>query len=317
MATSFDQAGLAQVADRVLAAARPYFARLQRLGIDLSPRPEPAGATIKVPVLDVGAAASYDRSSNNYADAQGSCSLVSVALTSHPKVTVGITPEAAADMGAEAAQLVGDAAVEQSAAKIGNAALAAWHALLPAASATTGPAITLASHTSGSAIDKTDIEAILAATLSGTASGGGRPAWGGCNPGDAALVLSAPSYAKVATIFDAAAYSGSGANPVREGWFDGGLVGFREVLCDPQIASSVIGYVVPYGSIAFSGRAVEVRNPSAYASFAYRRDDRSGLTLTFRELLAGAVDDRLLTVEGQFGGVLAVPGQVLTVKPHA
>ena len=220
-------------------------------------------------------------------------------------------------MGGEAVDLIAGAVVEQAAAKVGNAALAAWHALLPAASAATGPAYTLAAHTTGSAIDKGDLAKVLETVFSGKAAAGGRPKWEGCNPGDTALVLSASAYAAALSLFDSAAYSGSGANPVREGWFDGGLLGFREVVCDPLIDSTAIGYVVPYGSIAYAGRAVEVRNPAAYADYGYRTDDASGLTLTFRELLAGAVDDRLLTVEGQFGGVLALPGQVLTILPHA
>ena len=115
---------------------------------------------------------------------------------------------------------------------------------------------------------------------------------------------------------DVAAYNRDGQNPVRDGWFDGGLLGFREVMCDPSIAAtSIVGYVVPFDSFAFAGRPVVVRNPAKYDPWGYRRDDRSGLTLTFRTLVDGEVDDRLTTVEGLFGGALALPGQLLTLTP--
>jgi len=315
MATTYSDPSTTVVADRVLEAAAGYFARLQRLGIDLSPEPTPAGATIKVPVVKPGSAASYDRDSNNYANAQGAVDLVDVALTSHPKITMAVTPEAAAKYG-DKIQVVSDASIRASARAVGDSALTAWHNLLPGAAATTSPAMTLASHTSGSAIDQGDIADILEKTFTGVAAGGGRPALDGLAPNDCALVLGAPAYAKALSTYNVAAWDRD-ANPVRDGWFDGGLLGFRDVLCDPKIPATIIGYVVPFGSFALSGRPVEVRNPAAYAGYGYQSDERSGLTLTFRELLSGAVDDRLLTVEAQFGGTLAIPKQVLTILPHA
>ena len=315
MATTYSDPSTTVVADRVLEAAGAHFARLQRLGIDLSPEPTPAGATIKVPVVKPGAAAAYDRETNNYATAQGAVELVDVALTSHPKITMAVTPEAAAKYG-DKIQVVSDASVRASARAIGDAALTAWHGLLPAASATTSPAMTLASHTSGAAVDQGDVADILEKTLSGIAAAGGRPKLDGLEPGDCVLVLGAPAYAKLLSLYNVAAWDRD-ANPIRDGCFDGGLLGFRDVVCDPKIASSLIGYVVPFGSFALSGRPVEVRNPAAYAGYGYQADDRSGLTLTIRELLSGAVDDKLLTVEAQFGGTLALPGQVIVVKPHA
>lgn len=315
MPSSFDTTGLAEVADRVLVAARQRFARLQRLGIDLSPRPEPAGATIKLPVANAGTASAYDRSTNNYAKAQGGATLVNVTLTDHPKITIGVKPEDKAQYG-DKMDLVADAVVADAGRKIAEAALTAWHNILPGASDTTSPAMTLASHTSGSAIDQGDIADILEKTLQGIAAAGGRPALAGLEPAECALVLGAPAYAKALSLYNVAAWDRD-ANPVRDGWFDGGLLGYRDVICDPKIGSSLIGHVVPFGSFAFTGRAVEVQNPDAYRSFAYRYDDASGITLTFRELLSGDVDDRLLSVEAQYGATLALPGQVIVIKPHA
>ena len=298
MATSFADSSLAEVADKILEATRPYVARLSRLGANFGDRPAVAGATLQVPVVDVGEAASYDRSSNNYGDAQGSVGLVDVKLTSHPTVTIGITPEAYAQYGDAAVDAIEPAAIEQAAVRIGTAALKAWHNLLPGTSATTTAQLQLGH--AANAVDKADFAAALSATLQGVAAGSGRSAFAGAEPANSALVLSAPAYAQALTLFDVAAYNHDGQNPVRDGWFNGGLLGFREVMCDPSIAAtSIVGYVVPFDSFAFAGRPVVVRNPAKYDLWGYRRDDRSGLTLTFRTLV----------------GALALPGQLLTLTP--
>lgn len=317
MATSYPVTNLGDIADQVLVAARPYAARLQRLGVQFSSDPARAGKHINVPVVKIGEASAFDRGTNNYGTAQGDVTLVDVELDNHPKITIGVTPDAYDNLGEDGTLAVEQAAIEQAAIGVGTAALTAYHNLLPGAAATTSPAITLASHTSGTAMDKGDFQAIQEAVLTGLAASGGRPEFKGAEPGYCALVLSASAYATACRLYDAAAYSGNEANPTRDGWFPGGLIGFRDVICDPKIPSSVIGYAVPYGSIALGGRPVAVRNPAAYAGWAIRQDDRSGLTITIRTLLDGTVDDRNTSVEALFGGKLAFPAQVLVVLPHA
>jgi hypothetical protein len=166
-------------------------------------------------------------------------------------------------------------------------------------------------------MDKDDFAAIQTNVLTGLAASGGRPAFAGAEPANCSLVLSASAYAAACKLYDAGNYRGDGgANPTRDGWFEGGLLGFRDVIADPMIPATIVGYVVPRGSLALAVRPVVVRNPEAYA-FEYREDDRSGLTLTIRTKVDTDVDDRITTVEALFGGVLAFPAQVLVVKPHA
>ena len=313
MATSYPATDNGEILDQVLEATRPYVARLQRIGAQFGSRPASPGKTLQIPLVEVGEAAEFDRDTNNYCTAQGGVTLVDVKLTSHPKITFGITPEAYDNIGDAPTLAVDRASIDQAAIRVGTSALRAWHNLLPAAAATTGAQLSLAS-ASAAAVTKADFAAILAAVFEGVAAAGGRPAFAGAEPANSALVLSAPYYAAALTLFDVAAWDRT-ANPVRDGWFSGGLLGFRDVLCDPMIPASVAGYVVPRGSFALAGRPVAVRNPSAYSEWGYRTDDRTGLTLTTRTALAPCVDDRNTTVEALFGGVLALPAQVLTILP--
>jgi hypothetical protein len=317
MPTSQPVTNLGEIVDDVLVATRPYVARLNRLGVQFRSNPSRPGAFVDVPVVQIGEATEFDRSTNNYGDSSGAITVVQVPLSSHPKTTLAVTPEAYDALGDGGTLAVDAVAKEQAGIEVGTAALRAYHNLLPGASATTSPAMTLASHTSGAAMDKDDFAAIQANVLSGFAAAGGRPKYAGAEPANCSLVLSATAYATACKLYDAGNYrGGDGPNPTRDGWFDGGLLGFRDVIADPMIPSTIVGYVVPRGSLALAVRPVAVRNPDAYA-YAYREDDRSGLTLTIRTKVDTDVDDRITTVEALFGGVLAFPAQVLVVKPHA
>lgn len=307
-----------EILDDVLVATRPYVARLNRLGVQFRSDPAKAGKFVEVPVVQIGEATEFDRSTNNYGHSSGGIGTVQVRLTSHPKTTLAVTPDAYDNIGEDGVLAVDDSAKEQAGIEVGNSALRAYHNLLPGASATTSPAMTLASHTSGAAMDKDDFAAIQTAVLEGLAAAGGRPKFAGAEPANCALVLSASAYATACKLYDAGNYrGGDGPNPTRDGWFDGGLLGFRDVIADPMIPSTIVGYAVPRGSLALAVRPVVVRNPAGYAGYAYRQDDRSGLTLTIRTKIDTDVDDRITTVEALFGGVLAFPAQVLVVKPHA
>lgn len=317
MATTQPVTNLGEIVDGVLVATRPYTARLNRLGVQFRSDPARPGKFVEVPVVQVAEATEFDRSTNNYGDSAGAISTVQVQLSSHPKTTVAVTPEAYDALGETGTLAVDEVAKQQSGIEVGTAALKAYHNLLPGASATTSPAMTLASHTSASAMDKDDFGAILSTVLEGLASAGGRPKYAGAEPAFCSLVLSAKAYAKACSLYDAAAYrGGDGPNPTRDGWFDGGLLGFRDVIADPLIPDTIIGYAVPFGSLALAVRPVEVRNKDHYA-WEIRTDDRSGLALTIRTKVDTDVDDRITTVEALFGGVLAFPAQVLVVKPHA
>ena len=315
MATTQPITNLGEILDQVLVATRPYVARLNRLGVQFRSNPERPGKKVDVPVVQVGEATEFDRSTNNYGNSSGSIGTVEVALSSHPKTTVAVTPEAYDNLGTSATLAVDQVATEQSGIEVGTAALRAYHNLLPGASATTSAQTTL--DAAAGSLTKKSFGKVLASVFKGVAAAGGRPQFKGAEPANCSLVLSADYYAEALTLFEPSAYDRD-ANPVRDGWFDGGLLGFRDVICDPLIASaSVAGYVVPFGSLALAERPVAVRNPDAYAAYAYRTDDRSGLTLTIRTKLDDNVDDRITTVEALFGGLLAFPAQVLTILPHA
>lgn len=310
MATTYPITNLGEIADRVLEQTRPYVARLNRIGVQFRNRPTAPGKTIEAPLVNVGEAAQYDRSTNNYCNDQGDVSLVPVTLGNHPKITVGVTPEAYDNLGEDGTLVVEDASIRQAAVKVGTAALRAFHNLLPGL-ASTGSAQYTVGATAANATKKTFSD-ILAVAMQGVAAAGGRPAFEGVEPAASPLVLSAPYYAAACAVFEPGAYDRT-TNPVRDGWFEGGLLGFPEVLCDPMIPAGIAGYVLPYGSFALAERPVLVRNPGAYVAYEYRDDDRSGLALTIRTLVDACTDDRKTTVEALFGGVLALPAQVLTL----
>lgn len=301
MATSFDDPLLISIADRVLKAARPNLARLNRLGVDVSPNPATPGTTVKVPLVNAGAAAQYDASTNNYCNAGGSVSYISVNLSSHPVSTISITPE---DARAADVSNVQRAAVESAGEAVAVAAFEAWHALLPT-DASTSPQFDATFTTAA------NFAAIRAAVVRGIAAASGRPAFAATSPAVCDLVLDPTAYSTALTLFDVFAWaSREGANPVRDGWFDGGLLGFRSVVEDPLLSAGT-GYVVARDALAFAARPVVVQNPAAYSAFDYRTDDQTGLTLTYREHAESCTDTRFLNVEGLFGGALAQASRVI------
>lgn len=293
MATTFEDPLLISIADRVLKAARPNLARLNRLGIDVSAAPAQPGTTIKVPLVKAGAAAQYDATTNNYCNASGSVSYIPVALDTHPVSTISITPE---DARAADVTNVQRTAVESAGEAVAVAALTAYHNLLPASGAPQFDAtLTTAA----------GFAAMRAAVVKGIAAAGGAPAFAATSPAVCDLVLDPTAYSTALTLFDVMAWANrEGANPVRDGWFDGGLLGFRSVVEDPLLATGV-GYVVARDALAFASRPVAVFNPSAYAATDIRADEQTGLALTYREHAESCTDTRYLNVEALFGGAVA------------
>lgn len=317
---AFTNPNLSSAADKVVIAARAYLARLQRLGLDVSDVPAPVGQTIKLPLVSPGPAAAFDRSTNNYATDSGAVTWIDVTLDNHPLSGVTIQPGLPQTAGGAVTERVDAASVEAAASAVTAAGLVAFHGILPAAGATTNAQLVLASHTSGLAMDKGDFAAIRKAAVTDISAAGGRPARKGVAPAFSALVLGSAAFSNALSLYEVAAWTqrgGSTANPVVDGWFPGGLLGFRDIVEDPLIPDSIIGYVVPYGSFAFGARAVEVQNPEAYPEWDYRFDPDTGMPYTFRKLVVGAVDDRKLNCETQFGAKMALPAQVLTILPHA
>lgn len=317
---AFTDPNLSSAADKVVIAARPYLARLQRLGLDTSNVPVPAGHTIKLPRVNPGPAAQFDRSTNNYATASGDIDWVDTKLDNHPLSGVTIQPGVRQAAGDAVTARVDEASVQGAASAVTASGLVAFHGILPAADGTANARISLASHTSGLKMDEEDFATIRDAAVTDISASGGRPARKGVAPAFSALVLGSAAYSKAMTTFNVAAWTqraGTTANPVVDGWFPGGLLGFRDVVEDPLIPSSIIGYVVPYDSFVFGARAVEVENPEAYPEWDYRFDPETGMPYTFRKLLIGATDDRKLNCETQFGAKMALPAQVLTILPHA
>lgn len=306
MATTFEDPLLISIADRVLKAARPNLARLHRLGIDVSASPATPGDTIKVPLVNAGAAAQYDATTNNYCNASGSVSYVPVTLSSHPVSTISITPEDARAADVTNIQRV---AVESAGEAVAVAALTAYHGLLPAAGGTTSAQFDATLTTAAG------FAAMRAAVVKGIAADGGRPAFAATAPAVCDLVLGPAAYSTALTLFDVMAWAARmETNPVRDGWFEGGLLGFRSVVEDPLIdEASVVGYVVARDALAFAARPVEVRNPSAYAAYDYRTDDQTGLTLTYREHAESCTDTRYLNVEALFGGAVAQGDRIVTL----
>lgn len=304
MATTFTDPLLVSISDRILKAARPNLARLNRLGLDVSGDPATPGSTIKVRVVNAGAAAQYDAQTNNYCNASGSVGVVPVNLSSHPVSTISISPE---DARAQDIDNVQRAAVESAGEAVAVAALTTWHGLLPAASATTSPQFDATLTTVAG------YAAMRAAVVKGVDAASGRPAWVATSPAFCDLVLGPTGYSNALTLFNALAWD-RGANPVRDGWFDGGLLGFRSVVEDPMLdETSLAGYVISREALAFASRPVAVLNPDVYTATDIRTDDQTGLAMTFREHAAACTDTRYLNAEALFGGAVAQPGRILVL----
>lgn len=321
MAHTFQDPNLTQVSSIILRKAGKRLARLQRLGLDVTGDETAPGSTIQVPVASAGPAAQFNRTTHNYATGGGATAFVPVTLDNHPLAPVTITPQMIAAIGETKTDDIRDVQLDDAARQISDAALTAWHGILPAASATTSPQFVVGQLADGLDVNKKHVAQIRKAAVKGVAAGSATPAFAGVSPSAAALVCNSGLFSALLALYEVAAWTnrdGSVANPVVDGWFPGGLVGFSDVVEDPLLGDDVLGYVLPYNSFALAARHVIVNNKEGvYNEWAYLRDEQTRLPMTFRELGVGAVDDRVLNTESLFGATLALPGQVLTLLPYS
>lgn len=321
MAHTFQDPNLSQVSSIILRKAGKRLARLQRLGLDVTGDETAPGSTIKVPAASAGPATQFDRSTNNYATGGGDTKFVNVTLDNHPLSPVTITPQMIAAIGETKTDDIRDVQLDDAARQISDAALTAWHGILPAANATTSAQFVVGTLTDGLDVTKKNVAQIRKAAVKGVAASGGLPAFAGVSPAAAAFVCNSGLFSALLALYEVAAWTnrdGSVANPVVDGWFPGGLVGFSDVVEDPLLGDDVLGYVLPYNSFALAARHVRVNNTQGvYNEWAYLRDEETRLPMTFRELGVGAVDDRVLNTESLFGATLALPAQVLTLLPYS
>ena len=321
MAHEFQNPNLSQVSSAIMRAAGRRLARLNRLGLDVTGDAAAEGNTVKVAIASASKPTQFDRQTNNYATGGGKTKFVDVVLSNHPLSPVTITPQMIAAIGETKTENIKDVQIDDAARQIADAALEAWHGILPTADATTSPQFTVDDLTDGIDVTRKDIAKIRKAAVGGVAASGGLPAFAGVSPSMCALVLNSAMFSSALSVYEVAAWTGRSGfveNPVVDGWFPGGIVGFAECIEDPLLGDDVLGYVLPFNSFAIGARHVLVNNKQdVYTEWAYLRDEETRLPITFRELGVGATDDRILNTEALFGGTLALPAQVLTLLPDA
>lgn len=321
MAHEFQNPNLSQVSSAIMRAAGRRLARLNRLGLDVAGDPAAEGDTVKVAIASASKPTQFDRQTNNYATGGGKTKFADVVLNNHPLSPVTITPQMIAAIGETKTENIKDVQIDEAARQIADSALEAWHGVLPAADAETSPQFTVTGLSDGIDVTRKDVAKIRKAAVKGVAAASGRPAFAGVSPSMCALVLNSAMFSSALSVFEVAAWTGRSGfveNPVVDGWFPGGLVGFAECVEDPLLGDDVLGYVLPFNSFAIGARHVLVNNKEGvYTEWAYLRDEETRLPITFRVLGVGATDDRILNTEALFGGTLALPAQVLTLLPAA
>lgn len=255
MATTIANPGIVRVADRVLLGARKGLMRAQLFATNFSDEFAQEGATVKVPVITAGDAATFAKA-NGLTASSGSVTFADVKLDKSPFSTMEFDSEAALNTKlppviARAADAVGVA--------IGNYIQTQIVAALGGATGT-----------ASADISKAGIAALRKA------------AWSVCkaSPADTVLLLAPGDYASVLALFDGAAYGGTGA--VQDGVFTGSLFGFKAV-AEVSSLTDGTGYLVPADALAVASRAYPVPQGLQYIDQGTVTDDETGLTITVLE----------------------------------
>lgn len=290
MATTINNPGIVRVADRVLLGARKGLMRAQLFATDFSADFEQAGATLKVPVITAGAAATFAKATGLTASS-GTVTDAEVKLTEKPFSTFEFDSDAA--LNRDLAPVLARAA-EAAGVAVGNHI---QNAIVTALAGATGTA-------SVSGISKASIAALRKAVFDVCKS----------RPADTVLLLSPGDYAEVLALFESAVYGNPSA--VQDGVFTGSLFGFKAV-AEVSALEDGTGYLVPADALAIAGRAYPIPQGLQYLDQGTVTDEETGLTLTVLEHGNTSAISLYLSVLALYGVALIDKAKVAKVTISA
>ncbi len=300
MATSLTSPALVFSTDKAIIAARKALAKVSLFGTDFSADAVTPGTTMKIPVFTPSTAGTFNASSNNYEDTDGSVAYASVTFDNHVKHTFQFDDK--------------DFTLVNGTHFWANAGRASGDAIAKAIlSAATG----LINKTN---IPKTTENEVTFTTISKTTAAGLRAtcAAAGIDPAQTVLMLTPAKFAELLALLDANVYGGASA--IRDGIVEG-LYGFKAVMENGELDSGTTeklnGALVPTDSLVVAGRLVPVLSPSVYEEVGQTRDEVSGLVIGARRHGDPATGANYITHEALFGASLVQATKIVRLVSAA
>lgn len=244
------------------------------------------GTTMKIPVFNIEAATTFNKSTNNYGKGDADLSYADVAFNHVVKsfeFTDAQLTQAPEGVFAGAGMAVGRCV-----------ALAVSNAIETALKATdaTGTALTLPK-----AWGKGDLASLIS----------------GLENAEKSVIVASPAlFGQIIALFDAGAYGGSEA--VRNGVLDGGVFG-----CKAVIKANITGadaLVVPEDALVVATRTVPCGSPSVYAEVGTESDE-NGFTIGFRKFGDPKTGSNYVAAEAMIGAGIVQKAKVQKITVSA
>lgn len=279
--------GLVFGANKALIASRKYIAKIRQFATDFTDEAIQAGATMKIPVYNGAPASTFNASSNNYENTDGSVTWVSVTFGNHYKSTFEITDKDMLDFNATSFWT--------------NVGIAQGRAIGLAIESAVGGLFTTTAITNTANIGATITKKSMASVRVNSASVGADPA--------RSVMLLAPAvFAEVLALLDANVYGN--AQAIQDGMVEG-LYGYKAIMECSSLPQGVAGVVVPEDAVAVASRLIRVGSPKVYEEVGSAVDPDSGFVVGVRRHGSPAKGTNFGTMEVLFGAALAQAGKCL------
>jgi hypothetical protein len=242
------------------------------------------GATIRVPIFNVGESALFDAESNNYASGDAGVSGVDINLNQHLVKSVSYTDrdfvECDVDFWTKAGAAIGRSlsrqAVKSIIGQLNETNVTATHSFDTAA-----------------AKDKDATAALYSVAAEAD-----------IYPAQAVLVVKPSIYASILAQLDTNVYGGEEA--IRTGIVEN-LYGFKAVFASTELAEGVNGAIVHEEAIGIAGRPLTPAVEGAYPEFGTVTDEKTGFTIGFRKFTDLVSGKNYLAGEMLYGSNLLQP----------
>jgi len=303
MATTITTPRTVRIANGILTGFGLIRPRLTAFAADFTNEFAREKEDLYVRTLKAAPAGDYNRSTNNYGHSDATGGTVKVTLSKHPIAHVELKPE---EVEAEEMSEETRASLKTTGESVG---LAAWQTVHDAivAMATASAAKDVSISIDPLAADKEAVRKAMRLIRATAVKAD-------IAPQESVLVVGPDLYSSIVDVYDASVL-GDGAL-VKAGRIDSGLLSFAAIVEDPTLGladGEPVACVLRRNALGIAGRVVKVRNPKAYEDSGVSSDDKTGFSLTFRQLAKGETDDLVVNAEGLFGTGVVDGAQILRV----
>ena len=274
-------------AERAIQTAHKAITPLRDFAVSFTPAESIKGSAIRVPIFNVGDAATFDAATNNYEGTDQGVTGVDVNIDNHLVKSVFYTDRDFAECDVQFFEGAGKAI----ATVLAKGAVNQTIGLINATSVTQAQVMALAKFG-----QKTAVADLYRVADSFDMA-----------PGECVLLLTPAAFAALLATLDANVYGGDEA--IRNGYIPG-LYGFKSVIMCNALADGLNGVIAHTEAIGVAARYL-APDAAAYTETGMITDEHTGLTIGFRRFANPATGKRYIAGEMLYGSKLVQPDKIV------